>query len=373
MRILFIAPLESIHSKRWIEFFSRREDMEVQVLCLGRQLLPVENAVVHVLGEESVSKKTVKGLLTSVRRLGPRRRLLRKLTRDFRPDIVHIHWIYAPAYWAARKFHAPIISTAWGSDVLIHTCGSFLQSRAVRRTLFASTWITCDAEHVKERMASFGADPEKIKIIHFGTNCEEYSPANRDPGLAADLGWGRPARLIMSLRALKPIYDVETLVRAVPLVLAQAPEARFVIVGDGEQKAHLQQLCGELGIDKAVHFAGRLSDEDMRRYVASADVYVSTSTSDAGIAASTAEAMASGVPVVITDFGNNADWLDRETAGRLFPIRDHAALAGRITELLADEELRKRMGESGRTIILERNSYHREMGRVLELYRSVTG
>ena len=371
MKILFIAPLDSIHSKRWIEFFSRREDMEVRVLCFGKQVLSVDKAVVHVLGEESVSGKTLKGLFTSVRRLGPRRLLLRELVGNFQPDVVHIHWIYAPAYWAARQFGAPIVSTAWGSDVLIHTRNSFLQRRAVRRTLKASTWVTCDAVHVKERMVSFGAKPEKIKIIYFGTNCEEYTPVNRDPGLASTLGWGRSDPIVVSLRALKPIYDVETLIRAIPLVAEKAPQARFVIVGDGEQRDYLKQLSKELGVEKITHFAGRLSDEDMRRYAASAAVYVSTSTSDAGIAASTAEAMASGVPVVITDFGNNADWLDNEKAGRLFPLRNPDALAGRITELLEDEGLRKRMGEAGRSIILERNSYHREMGRVLELYRNL--
>jgi glycosyltransferase involved in cell wall biosynthesis len=373
LKILFIAPLDSIHSKRWIEFFSRREDTEVQVLCFGKQVLPVDNAVVHALGEESVSGKTLKGFVTSLRRLSRRRRLLRELVQSCRPDVVHIHWIYAPAYWAARRFDAPIISTAWGSDVLIHTRNSFLQRRAVRQTLRASTWVTCDAVHVKERMVSFGANPEKVKIIYFGTNCEEYSPANRDSGLASALGWGRSDQIVVSLRALKPIYDVETLIRAIPPVAEKIPQARFVIVGDGEQRNYLQQLSKELGVEKITHFACRLSDEDMRRYVASADVYVSTSTSDAGIAASTAEAMASGVPVVITDFGNNAAWLDSECAGRLFPIRDAAALAARISDLLKDEGLRKQMGEAGRSIILERNSYHREMERVLELYRGLAG
>jgi glycosyltransferase involved in cell wall biosynthesis len=373
MKILFIAPLDSIHSKRWIEFFSRREDMEVQVLCFGKQVLSVDKAVVHVLGEESVSGKTLKGLFTSVRRLGPRRRLLRELVGNFQPDVVHIHWIYAPAYWAARQFGAPIVSTAWGSDVLVHTRKSFLQRRAVRRTLRVSKRVTCDAVHLKERMVAFGGKPDKIDIIYFGTNCEEYSPANRDPGLTTELGWSKSDRIVMSLRALKPIYDVETLVKAISLVMEKAPQARFVIVGEGEEKTYLQQLCKDLGVEKVVHFAGWLSDEDKRRYVASADVYVSTSTSDAGLAASTAEAMASAVPVVITDFGNNGEWLDQESAGRLFPLRDPVALADRITELLSNEGLRKRMGESGRRIILERNSYHREMGRMLEVYRWLVG
>ncbi len=371
MKILFIAHLSSIHSKRWIEFFSRRDDMEVQVLCFGKQTLPIDNAIVHALGEETAPWKSLKGIIQRLKAQASRRRMVRQLKTGFRPDIVHIHWFDAPAIWAARRFRVPIVATAWGSDVLVETRSSHLQRWAVIRTLRISDCITCDAIHLKERMIALGGKADKIKIIYFGTNCEDYSPAKRDTGLASQLGWGGSDPIVISLRALKPIYDVETLIRAIPLISEKVPQARFLIVGGGELKPQLEKLAMDLGVERITRFAGRVSDEDMLRYVASADVYVSTSTSDAGIAASTAEAMASGLPVVITDFGNNADWLDNETAGRLFPLRDHAALAQRIIELLGDEGLRRRMGETGRKIILERNSYHREMERVLELYRSI--
>jgi glycosyltransferase involved in cell wall biosynthesis len=371
MKILFIAFLASIHSKRWIEFFSRREDTEVRVLCFGRQAFPIERAVVHAMGEEASSRRTLTGLLSRIRLSGQRRALLKRVAREFQPDLVHIHWLCPPALRAALRFRVPIVATPWGSDVLIETNKSFLQRRAVKRTLKAARCITCDAVHLKERIIALGAAAEKIHLIYFGTNCEEYTPANRDPGLASELGWGKSDLIVISLRALNPIYDVETLIRAIPLVAQKVPRARFVIVGGGEQKEYLTSLSAELGVSPLIRFTGRLSDEDMRRYVASADVYVSTSTSDAGLAASTAEAMASGVPAAITDFGNNAEWLEQESAGRLFPLRDHAALAERLSELLADEKLRQQMGKAGRRIILEKNSYHREMDRMRELYRSL--
>ena len=191
MKILFIAPLDSIHSKRWIEFFSRREDMEVQVLCFGKQVLPIEKATVHALGEEGASWKSFKGIIQRLKAQGFRRRMVRQLKTAFRPDIIHIHWIHAPAIWAARRFRAPIVATAWGSDVLIHTKKSLLQRRAVKETLKISKCVTCDAVHLKERMIAFGGKAEKIKLIYFGTNCEEYSPANRDPDLAVRLGWAK--------------------------------------------------------------------------------------------------------------------------------------------------------------------------------------
>ncbi len=371
MKILFVAFLSSIHSKRWIEFFSRREDTEVQVLCIGKQKFPIEGAVVHVLGEETSTWKTLKGIIGRIRLWARSRATINRIRREFQPDLVHIHWFCPPSLRAALRFQVPIVATAWGSDVLIHPQESIRQRRAVVRILKVSKCVTCDAVHLKERMVAFGAEAEKIHLIYFGTNCEEYTPGNRDAGLGSQLGWNKSDLLVMSLRALNPIYDIETLIRAVPLVANRVPRARFVIVGDGEQKEFLKSLSDELGVSQLVRFAGRLSDADMRRYAASADVYVSTSTSDAGLAASTAEAMASGVAVVITDFGNNADWLQQESAGRLFPIRDHAALAGRIVELLEDEKLRKGMGEIGRKIILERNSYHGEMERMRELYKTL--
>jgi len=103
------------------------------------------------------------------------------------------------------------------------------------------------------------------------------------------------------------------------------------------------------------------------------DVYVSTSLSDAGIAASTAEAMACGLPVVITDSGENARWIEPGRNGFLVPLSEPGALAEKLLRLIDDPELRSRLGAAGRATIQERNDYQVEMAKMETLYQQIDG
>jgi glycosyltransferase involved in cell wall biosynthesis len=102
-------------------------------------------------------------------------------------------------------------------------------------------------------------------------------------------------------------------------------------------------------------------------------VYVSTSRSDAGLAASTAEAMASGLPVVVTDSGENRVWVADGENGFIVPTQAPEMLAERILDLLRRPDVRARWGRANRQIIVERNDYVREMGRMEEIYRTLAG
>ena len=106
----------------------------------------------------------------------------------------------------------------------------------------------------------------------------------------------------------------------------------------------------------------------MPAFLAGMDVFVSTSTSDAGIAASTAEAMACGVPVVITDVYENGDWLDDGRAGFLFPEGDSSELAAAVIRLAEmDQAGLRQMAESARKKICEENCLNTEMRRMEKL------
>jgi glycosyltransferase involved in cell wall biosynthesis len=177
--------------------------------------------------------------------------------------------------------------------------------------------------------------------------------------------------VVISIRNLKPIYDVESLINAAPLVLKEIPEARFVILGRGSQEAYLKKLASSLGISTNVSFVGLVSHDELPQYLASSDVYVSTSLSDGGLAASTSEAMACGLPVVITDFGDNGKWVEDGVSGFLVPLRDPETLAARIVYLLQTKDDRIKFGQANRQIIEERNSYEREIAKVGKLYEEL--
>jgi glycosyltransferase involved in cell wall biosynthesis len=174
--------------------------------------------------------------------------------------------------------------------------------------------------------------------------------------------------IVLSNRGLSPIYDVKTFVLAAKHVLKENENVRFLIAGGGPLLQELQQLAQQLDISHKVTFLGRLSDEDFRLATGNADLYVSTSTSDGGLAASVAEAMSCGIPVVITEFGDNSKWLDDSTAGLSFNIGDDQKLASILLNLASNSELRTKLGNQGRKIISSRNNSKIEITKVVGLY-----
>jgi glycosyltransferase involved in cell wall biosynthesis len=128
-----------------------------------------------------------------------------------------------------------------------------------------------------------------------------------------------------------------------------------------------------LGISDSVKFVGFIPNEKLPEYLASADVYVSTSLSDAGLAASTAEAMACGLPVIVTDFGDNRRWVKNGVNGFIVPLRDPKTLADKIVYLLKNENIRKEFGIRNRIIIEKKNNYYKEMERMEHIYEVLAG
>jgi glycosyltransferase involved in cell wall biosynthesis len=154
-------------------------------------------------------------------------------------------------------------------------------------------------------------------------------------------------------------------------VLKEIPESKFVIAGEGLEQRRLKDLAESLDISNSVKFVGFIPNDELPEYLNTMDVYVSTSLSDAGIAASTAEAMACGLPVIVTDVADNIDWVEDGDNGFVIPVKNPKVLAEKIIYLLKNENIRKKFGKSGRKIIEERNNYYKEMEKMENIYEKL--
>ena len=373
MKLLYIAPLDNIHTQRWISFFSNRGH-EIQIIDSAQTALkefcglPVH----HIPWNEHSHLSSVPRFLLHIAQLPHFLKSFKTILHTFRPEVVHLHWITGPyAYAISSTINCPLMATPWGSDILIIAKKSWPHLLVTKRVVKKADRFCCDAHHLAAALQNYGASSETIDLIHFGTDTKRFSPEAKDENLAEELGFPPGTLLILSNRHLREVYDIGTLIKAIPEVVSRIPSCGFVIVGDGDQKPFLKQLVNDLGIDTYVRFVGRLSDQDMLRYTASASIYVSTSLSDGGLAASTAEAMACAVPVIITNFGENAEWTDQGKAGSLFEMKNASQLAQNLIALLADEQLRNEMGNHGRKLILERNDFYNEMSRAEIIYKQL--
>jgi glycosyltransferase involved in cell wall biosynthesis len=147
---------------------------------------------------------------------------------------------------------------------------------------------------------------------------------------------------------------------------AGAPAFRLVMVGDGPERERLKALCRELGVTDLVVFAGTTADVPV--YYSLADVFVLPSRSE-GSPNVLLEAMASGTAVVATAVGGVPEVVRSGDNGLLVPANDVNALAGGIAELSIDQELRQRLGRSGRDWVALHHSPQAYVKSVLDLYQ----
>lgn len=371
MKILYVAPLDSIHTHRWIDFFMEKGH-QIAIINSAQQRKDTKDGADVFNINYAVPSSLIFRIVMLPFILFKLIRQVSRIIADIKPDIIHIHSLATPLAYAVSylKFH-PIICTPWGSDILVGAKQNLIHRFSVKRLIRVSDWYCSDAEHLIERLVESGARRDRTRLIFFGTNTQTFNKNARDRKFAEELGFDAGTPLVLSSRRLEAICDVETFIRAIPGVIQHENQARFVVAGDGPQRSMLEALVKELKIGDYVRFLGWLPEPETARVTASATVYVSTSLSDGGLSASTAEAMACEVPVVISDFGENKEWVANGRAGLTFPLRDHSTLAAKIVELLKDPDRSADIGTKGRDIILQKNDYFKEMEKVEAIYRSM--
>jgi len=125
------------------------------------------------------------------------------------------------------------------------------------------------------------------------------------------------------------------------------PGLRLIVVGPGEPDAESQRLIGERNITDVV-FSGRVSDQELPAFYHSADIFCSPATGGESFGIVLLEAMAAGIPIVASDIVGYREVVSQQTEGFLATPGDHKALANAIRILVNDQQLRQRMGSSGR-------------------------
>jgi len=167
---------------------------------------------------------------------------------------------------------------------------------------------------------------------------------------------------------LVPIKDAPTFLRAASLVARSREDARFALVGDGEERPALEALCREMGLDGRVTFFGWR--QDLAAVYGDLDVVVNASRNE-GTPVALIEALAAARPVVATRVGGTPDLLGEGERGRLVPPGRPEELARAVLETLTGSEAARRRAQAGREHVLSRHSSDRLVRDVDALYREL--
>ena len=373
MKICYLADAGSIHTQKWVKYFADKGH-EVHLISIKPFVqCDLENVKLHLIKKvKSPIRNPIRSSYSYAINSFSVLKQVKRLLKEIEPDILHAHYLTTYGTIGALTGFHPFILTAWGSDVLISPKKSKIFRWAVKFALGKADLITCDADHIKEPLINVGAKPGKIRIVYFGIDTKKFKPREGSENINEELGIS-DSPTVISLRNLAPVYDIKSLIASVPMVSKEIPGVQFVIAGKGPQETKLKELTRSLNVSDNVKFIGSIPNDELPKYLSSMDVYVSTSLSDAGLAASTAEAMACGLPVVITDFGDNRKWIEDGESGFIVPLKDPKALAEKIIYLLKNKDIRREFGMRNRKIIEEKNNYYREMEKMENSYIELTG
>lgn len=260
-------------------------------------------------------------------------------------DVLHSHFaltglgpLWHPALARARKitqFQGP-----WAEESAVEGGGRL--ATAAKRALERLAYRRCDAfvtlsEAFKGLLArDYGVDPARITAIPAGVDHARFAPAPDRAALRATLALG-PGPVAFTMRRLVRRMGLEVLLDAWARVARARPDARLVIAGAGPLREELEARARALGLEDAIAFLGRVSDEVGIAHYQAADLTVVPTLALEGFGLITVESLACGTPVVGTTVGATPEILAPLDPGLLVPPGDVEALAGRILALFGGE------------------------------------
>lgn len=268
---------------------------------------------------------------------------IRRLIRKLQPDIVETHMSKAGIVGrlAAHLEGVPIVIHVYHGHVLAGYYGvvkSWIARCAERALARTSDHLVAVSAHVRDDLVKYRVAPAAgISVIELGLEAAPLLRSREERGaLRRELGLDSNTPLVGLVGRLSPVKNPRLFLDAAVALLAVRPDARFLVVGDGEIGPQIRARARRLNLTKQVIFAGWR--DDLPRVYADLDVLVSCSTSE-GTPLAIIEAMLAACPVVATDVGGVPDLIDDEATGLLVPPRQAAPLAAAILRLLCDRRL----------------------------------
>lgn len=285
---------------------------------------------------------------------------LRSTMREFDPDVVQC-WMYhadllggiaarslgIPAIWSLRQSNLSREANSMPTLLTMQLCAR-LSSRVPAR-------IVCGSEAARRAHLGIGYSGERMVVIPNGFDLSRFRPSDDDRvSVREELGLAPETLLVGLVARFDPQKDHRSFVEAAGRIHRERPDVHFLLCGSlvSRDNAELARWVDEAGVAPVSHLLGRR--DDLPRLTSALDVAVSSSIGE-GFSNTIGEAMASGVPCVVTDVGDSAAIVGE--CGIVVGPRDPEALAGAVLRLLAmAREERARLGLEGRARIEEQFS-----------------
>jgi glycosyltransferase involved in cell wall biosynthesis len=364
MRVLYFSDNGSDHNRRFVEKITSFGHELFFLDITGQQpRFPMPPRAVRITAHQTFPREAPPNV---VRAFLPE---LQSLISDLRLDLVHAGPMQSCGYLAALAGFHPLIVMSWGSDLLLHAERDATWRAAIELALRGADGFACDCEAVRSaglRYASF--PPTHIAMFPWGL----------EPGIFSALGDKVPdwtpthgTTTILCTRSWEPLYDIEVLLEAFAMAYEMNKKLRLLLLGDGSQRDLIHKFIAERDLAGIVCTRQETHSSFMPRWFRAADVYVSCARSD-GTSISLLEAMATGLPVVVSDIPSNREWVTPDENGWLASVGSAQDFAEKLLRAASlDPEQAKTLRANNNQVIALRANWDQNFPALMNLYEVV--
>jgi L-malate glycosyltransferase len=365
MRIIYFSKSYTPHDYRFLSSLSKTEH-EVYFLQLESNKRQLEDRPVP----ENIHQMLWAGGRGEFRwREVPRLTFdLRRLVKEIDPDLIHAGPVQTCAFIAVLSGFQPLLTMSWGYDLVMDAEKNVWMKWVTRYTLKHSAFFISDANVSRNKAIRFGMDPDKTAIFPWGTDTEHFTPRTFQPAaLSASKGSNLSTFTLFCNRAWEPIYGVDVLAKAFVKVATEHPDIDLILLGGGSQGTKIRKVLMNGGVLERVHFGGYVAQADLPRWYRMADLYISPSHVD-GSSVSLMEALASGLPCLVSDIPGNREWIEDGVNGWLYRDGDADHLARKISAVIKNRDSLAPIRDAARRTAEQKADWKKNFGKLLEVY-----
>lgn len=364
MRVLYFSRDYTVHDHRFLAALADTAHevayLRLENTAVAQETRPLPPGIQTIDwdgGQGEVKLEDVPLLLDS----------LRRVLQDYQPDLVQAGPLHSAALLVALSGFRPLVATSWGYDLLIDAHKNHQYRQATRFTLQRAAVFVGDCDTIRQQAELFGMPPERIVTFPWGVDLQHFQPQG-DSSLRRRLDWSPEEFVVLSTRSWAPIYGIEELARGFGRAARQQPELRLLMLGGGPQADLVQEIFLQHSVMERVHFAGQVSQEKLPDYYRAADLYLSASHSD-GSSISLLEALACGLPALVSDIPGNREWIAPGEQGLWFETGNPDDLSRQLLHLVKNREKLPEMGRKARQTAEARADWDQNFPRLLHAYQ----
>ena len=288
---------------------------------------------------------------------------IKSIVKKFNPDMVIAERTTSYGYLAAISGLKPMaiaqqgITDLWPHNSPLYIFKKRLQNYAFKEANLIHAWGNSIAEHMKESKVNM----EKVMILPKGINLDffQFNDASDEKMINA-----------VVTRALEQEYRHDLILKAFSIVKQKNIPFKLTIIGDGKELKKLKWLAKELKIDNEVNFVGRISNNDIPKFLQQANFYISTPITE-GVSASLFEAMACGCLPIVSDLPGNSSWISQKENGILVSIENEFKLAQELEWAFHNTDFTKRAITQNRKFVEENANYKINMKKIALTYHDL--